>query len=119
VLREVAELDEHDFGNGAALPRAICCCINGSMIDKLPAEDPTRFPASPGAAPEVATLLGWITVSVPAGWHSQTQLASPRSLVRSFLNRHAPPRNLLKYSNTGEASEPIPTFIIHAIRPIL
>ena len=31
-----------------------------TVIDKLPAEDPTVFPASPGIAPDVATLLDWI-----------------------------------------------------------
>ena len=35
------------------------------VIDKRPAEDPTLFPASPGMAPDVATLLGWIADHVP------------------------------------------------------
>ena len=36
-----------------------------TVIDKLPAEDPSFFPASPGIAPDVATLLGWIAEQVP------------------------------------------------------
>ena len=36
-----------------------------TVIDKIPAKDPTRFPASPGMAPDVATLLGWIADHVP------------------------------------------------------
>ena len=36
-----------------------------TVIDKIPADDPTVFPASPGVAPDVATLLGWIAQSVP------------------------------------------------------
>ena len=36
-----------------------------TVIDKLPAEDPSLFPASPGTAPDVATLLGWIAEQVP------------------------------------------------------
>ncbi|MDO9640327.1 MAG: strawberry notch family protein [Pseudotabrizicola sp.] len=36
-----------------------------TVIDKSPVEDPTRFPASPGMATDVATLLGWITDHVP------------------------------------------------------
>ncbi|GAB1477623.1 strawberry notch family protein [Paracoccaceae bacterium] len=36
-----------------------------TVIDKSPAEDPTRFPVSPGMAPDVATLLGWIADLVP------------------------------------------------------
>jgi len=30
-----------------------------TVIDRFPAVDPTIFPASPGIAPDVATLLGW------------------------------------------------------------
>lgn len=37
-----------------------------TVIDKMPADDPTRFPASPGMAPDVATLLDWIGAAVPA-----------------------------------------------------
>ena len=36
-----------------------------TVIDKVPADDPTAFPASPGMAPDVATLLGWIGTHVP------------------------------------------------------
>lgn len=34
------------------------------VIDKLPAADPTAFPASPGVAADAATLLGWVTQHV-------------------------------------------------------
>jgi predicted RNA methylase len=37
-----------------------------TVIDKQPAEDATRFPVSPGVAPDAATLLGWVTAHVPA-----------------------------------------------------
>src|SRR5690606_3150171 len=36
-----------------------------TVIDKIPAEDPSSFPASSGIAPDVATLLGWVTAQVP------------------------------------------------------
>ncbi|MGO9428342.1 strawberry notch-like NTP hydrolase domain-containing protein, partial [Rhodoblastus sp.] len=36
-----------------------------TVIDRLPAAEPTIFPASPGMAPDVATLLGWVTELVP------------------------------------------------------
>ncbi len=36
-----------------------------TVIDKMPAADPARFPASPGMAPDVATLLGWVETQVP------------------------------------------------------
>ena len=37
-----------------------------TVIDKLPAEDTSKFPESPGTAPDVATLLGWVAQHVPA-----------------------------------------------------
>ena len=36
-----------------------------TVIDKVPADDATAFPPSPGMAPDVATLLGWVTEHVP------------------------------------------------------
>ncbi|MBX9846049.1 MAG: strawberry notch family protein, partial [Xanthobacteraceae bacterium] len=36
-----------------------------TVFDKLPADDPVRFPASPGQAPDTQTLLGWVTEHVP------------------------------------------------------
>lgn len=36
-----------------------------TVFDKLPAEHPDRFPASPGIAPDAATLLRWATDQVP------------------------------------------------------
>ena len=36
-----------------------------TVIDKLPAADPASFPDSPGIAPDVATLIGWIGRYVP------------------------------------------------------
>jgi predicted RNA methylase len=37
-----------------------------TVIDKRAAEHPAAFPASPGTAPDTATLLGWISERVPA-----------------------------------------------------
>ncbi|RWO39561.1 MAG: methylase [Mesorhizobium sp.] len=37
-----------------------------TVIDKLPANDPSVFPVSPGLAPDVATLLSWIEGHLPA-----------------------------------------------------
>jgi predicted RNA methylase len=37
-----------------------------TVIDRLPAEDPTAFPPSPGVASDVATLLSWVTEYVPS-----------------------------------------------------
>jgi predicted RNA methylase len=37
-----------------------------TVIDKVPAADPTRLPASHGMAPDAATLLAWILRDMPA-----------------------------------------------------
>ena len=37
-----------------------------TVIDKAPADDATAFPPSLGVAPDVVTLLGWVTDHVPA-----------------------------------------------------
>ncbi|KRB29847.1 methylase [Mesorhizobium sp. Root695] len=37
-----------------------------TVIDKLPADDPSFFPESPGLAPDAAMLLGWIEEHLPA-----------------------------------------------------
>ncbi len=36
-----------------------------TVFDKLPADDPARFPASQGQAPDTQTLMGWVTEHVP------------------------------------------------------
>ena len=36
-----------------------------TVIDKVPADDPAQFPASPGMAPDLATLLRWLIDSLP------------------------------------------------------
>ena len=37
-----------------------------TVIDRIPADDPTAFPASPGTANDAAILLDWVTRLVPA-----------------------------------------------------
>jgi predicted RNA methylase len=36
-----------------------------TVIERIPADDPTAFPASPGAAPDAGTLLDWVLRDVP------------------------------------------------------
>jgi hypothetical protein len=36
-----------------------------TVIDRVPADNPTAFPASPGMATVAATLLAWVTAQVP------------------------------------------------------
>ncbi|WP_144378897.1 strawberry notch family protein [Mesorhizobium amorphae] len=63
-----------------------------TVIDKAPAEDATRFPASPGIAPDVATLLAWIERDVPprmaVALPKVTPDAAPRT-VRGYIARAA------------------------------
>jgi len=65
------------------------------VIDKAPAEDPTVLPASPGMAPDVATLLAWIGEHVPERLTPAPSFAIPVSApaaprtVRGYLARAA------------------------------
>ncbi|MCR6736692.1 MAG: strawberry notch family protein [Afipia sp.] len=61
-----------------------------TVIDKRTADDPTAFPASPGLAPDVATLLGWIAERVPPRLPITAPLASP-IIVRSVAPRTSRP----------------------------
>jgi predicted RNA methylase len=36
-----------------------------TVIERVPADEPSVFPASPGVAPDTATLLGWVLDHVP------------------------------------------------------
>jgi hypothetical protein len=66
-----------------------------TVIDKLPADDSAIFPASPGIAPDVSTLLGWIESQVPPRLPvSLPKVASPvpaaaPKTVRGYLARAA------------------------------
>ncbi|OLP58935.1 methylase [Xaviernesmea oryzae] len=54
-----------------------------TVIDKAAADDPQIFPASPGMAPDVATLLGWIERQVPPRLPVALPVASVTSAPRS------------------------------------
>lgn len=61
-----------------------------TVIDKAPADDPGVFPISPGIAPDVATLLGWIEAQVPkrlpVALPKVATIPGPRS-VNAYLAR--------------------------------
>ncbi len=66
-----------------------------TVIDKLPADDPSSFPASPGVASDTATLMGWLDELLPARPPVAPSVvvpvpavSTPRS-VRGYLNRAA------------------------------
>ncbi|WP_336741426.1 strawberry notch-like NTP hydrolase domain-containing protein [Aureimonas altamirensis] len=77
-----------------------------TVIDKLPAEDPAVFPAVPGVAPDVTTLMGWLPEQLPARLPVDPTLAvpvarpaSPRT-VRGYISRVA------KAAATAPLAEP-------------
>jgi hypothetical protein len=67
-----------------------------TVIDRVPAPDPAQFAPSPGVAPDVETLLGWIVEHVPPRQATATtrplmtsgSRAAPRT-VRGYLARAA------------------------------
>src|SRR3546814_12889708 len=54
------------------------------VIDKVPAADPSLLPASHGEAPDLATLLAWVTSHVPPrpAQPAPAPAATPRSEER-------------------------------------
>ena len=75
-----------------------------TVIDRLPAPDPTVFPALRGYAPDVATLLGWIANSVPP----RLPLATPviaRAAVRPAAAR---PQRVAPRPSSVPATTPAP-----------
>ena len=70
-----------------------------TVLDKLPAGDPTSFPTSPGIAPDIATLLGWIEAQVPPRLPvtlPQVAVAAPAAAptsMCSYLGRSAVTRS--------------------------
>ncbi|UFZ02608.1 strawberry notch family protein [Bradyrhizobium ontarionense] len=94
------------------------------VIDKQPALDPCVFPQSAGMAPDVRTLLDWITVLVPprlpmAGRFvaevSQRAMLRPRE-SRATVPRSSPPSSA---SLEPEGSELIYEFVDDAPEPEL
>ncbi len=52
-----------------------------TVIDRVPADNPAIVPASPGTAPDVATLMGWIQRDVPPRRPAALSGAVPISVV--------------------------------------
>ncbi|MGD9920472.1 MAG: strawberry notch-like NTP hydrolase domain-containing protein [Pseudorhodoplanes sp.] len=67
-----------------------------TVIDRLPADNAAAFPESPGVAPDVATLLGWIIERVPPRLPIAGVVSAPVSnrpaaarTVRAYLAQRA------------------------------
>jgi len=52
-----------------------------TVIDRVPADDPSCFPASPGMAPDAVTLLEWVTTCIPARLPVDGAAALPAPVV--------------------------------------
>jgi predicted RNA methylase len=72
------------------------------VIDKQPAADPNAFPASPGTAPDAATLLAWVTEHVPP------RLPFAASVVVSAAARPAMPRTVRAYAMRPSSGVALP-----------
>lgn len=55
-----------------------------TVIDKVPADDPAQFPASPGMAPDLATLLRWLADSLPQRQPIAESAPKPLVAARNF-----------------------------------
>ena len=71
-----------------------------TVIDKLPADDPARFLVSPGIAPDVATLLGWIEAQVP----QRSPVSLPKIVAPAPT---AAPKTVRRYLARTAASWPV------------
>jgi predicted RNA methylase len=76
-----------------------------TVIDKQPAGDPSKFPASPGMAPSVATLLDWVAQHVPARLPIAEEAGSP-SVCRPAMPRTSRGSVMRPYSVPAIAPEP-------------
>ena len=56
-----------------------------TVIDRFPADDATAFPPSPGVAPDVTRLLGWVTECVPARLPMQNAITAAAAIAITAL----------------------------------
>jgi predicted RNA methylase len=76
-----------------------------TVIDKVPADNPTHFPASFGLAPDLVTLLRWLTDSLPPRQPITTSAIQPLSASRSLsANKTTAPKPRLVSTQTLEPS---------------
>jgi P-loop containing NTP hydrolase pore-1/C-terminal domain on Strawberry notch homologue len=80
-----------------------------TVIDRVPADDPASFPASPGIAGDTATLLDWVTRHVPP----RVALAVPLIIARATpiatktLRARLVPNPRPQYSSAAKNIEPV------------
>jgi len=77
-----------------------------TVIDRLPADDATAFPSPLGVAPDVATLLGWVTEYVPARLPIASAVTAP-SIMRPAIPRTVRTYAMRPSSITAPTSDPV------------
>jgi predicted RNA methylase len=80
-----------------------------TVVDKVPADDPTVFPSSPGMAPDVALLLDWMTRLVPARpvVAAVPTVGQPVAPIVRRSPTMSPPRRHLGRAAPAVATEPV------------
>lgn len=63
-----------------------------TVIDKVPADDPAQYPASPGMAPDLATLLRWLADSLPPRQPIAASALKPLVAARNSQAINASPK---------------------------
>jgi predicted RNA methylase len=83
-----------------------------TVIDRLPAPDPESFPASPGMAPDAATLLAWVLQHVP-GRVLGEEASVGRETGRVIPVRAKPVSTARPTSSAAAAFEPAGTELVY------
>ena len=78
-----------------------------TVIDRVPADDPRSFPASFGMAPDVATLLQWVTSHVPSRLPVHGTALSASVPPVTVMSSRSPARQLRAVAS--DALEPVGT----------
>ncbi len=86
-----------------------------TVIDRLPADDATAFPWSPGVAPDATTLLGWVMEHVPPRLPIAGTVAAP-TVQRPVLPRTV--RAHVNRASVSFASVTLPEAIELAYEPV-
>ncbi|MGE4302706.1 MAG: strawberry notch-like NTP hydrolase domain-containing protein, partial [Novosphingobium sp.] len=71
-----------------------------TVVDKLPAAEPTSFPPSPGTAPDLATLLSWLIDRLPR--RAALAAQQPPALRPAALRRVAASRPRLAVAHSAD-----------------
>jgi predicted RNA methylase len=78
-----------------------------TVIDRVPADDIASFPASPGIAPDLPTLLGWVLQHVPP----RRPIAGMAAGGVPRIARPAAPRSVSAYVAHRQAAAAVPPIV--------